>query len=180
MNTLSPHHREASFEFWMRDHFEDVQNIAQSFTEWKFLSCHIQAICNLLGNEEDLKRQHCIIQEKERLMYCSTQQYERLSIPLLLMGCLFGLEAVKLDLLWMFQQLKTQSFLSLLSEEFLFNINLNIQLTMQRLHGRDGHRLQALVDCFGLEDKLVFAPIAHDWEDYNNMSTPRYGEVTKT
>lgn len=159
--------REAAFNFSMREHFDDFQSVAQSFIEWKCVDFHVKATAEL-RNAEDKKP--------------VGPSAQRLRIPMLLMCYLFSLTVIKSDLLWLMQHkslLPLSPFNGILNhnEEFFSSISSEIKEASRLLAGHNGEGLQVLVSCFGLEESLIFAPIAKDWKSYNDMGKQRFGEL---
>lgn len=182
MNKVPQGDREAVFDYWMKDYFDDVQSVTRAFTEWKFLDFHIRAICDLV---DSLRANRCPYQvfPNERDCPQKSKRLVRLTTPLVFIGFLFAYEAIQSDLSWILQQDSSPengSRLSSLPMNFLPRLSIETRSIIRRLAGDHGRGLCLLGSCFGLEDRLIFAPIARNWEEYNDMEYPKHGELTKT
>lgn len=172
MSAISRDDRDAGFNLWMRERFDEVQSVSRAFIEWKFLDFHVKAISNLEVNHKvhpnDLLG---------RSRHAVSNPNQRLTVPLLYIGYIYGLEAIKSDLIWILRCQSSMPKSVQLDREFIIAIDRELGSTVKLLGGRNGDGLRTFVNCFGLHEELIFAPIAEEWERYNDMSKPKYGEL---
>eukprot|EP00916_Digyalum_oweni_P012750 GHVL01021053.1.p1 GENE.GHVL01021053.1~~GHVL01021053.1.p1 ORF type:complete len:477 (+),score=41.75 GHVL01021053.1:628-2058(+) len=83
--------------------------------------------------------------------------------PLLL---LYGLQCINNDAVWFASSNTVSSHLMK-----------KLKLTMDEIINGVGPSMKSYCQAMGPDLNLVWAPIAHDWVEYNNMSNPKTGEV---
>ncbi|EPR58923.1 acyl-CoA dehydrogenase, middle domain-containing protein [Toxoplasma gondii GT1] len=151
-NTIRMQKKQMVYDLWMAD--VDTHDFIYSSAPASIAKC----FADLAGFEAYLRLLGYMMQHKHEL--CA----QALEAPLRL----FGLSCLEADLGFMMaEKLIKPEEVHALHQAKNDSVDRVAAISMQ------------LISCFGIPEKLLFAPIARDWEAFNDPSRPTNGELTR-